>query len=208
MKFLAAASGLLLAVTGTIAQLTAPMQNYNVSSPVSNGPYVAGRILPCTVDVFANVPSGNPWFIFIHKTLTFPQDIALSVSLTSTTNTSISYVITSTLDTSKTSDSFRTKNNVSYYEHSYNYNIPTTITPGTYNVVFLDSKTNTHLDVPITILPVTATSVISSSAGATAGASATSSSQGSIFKSDAASVMSTTSVLSLAAGAAALAIML
>ncbi|KAG0748588.1 hypothetical protein G6F57_002172 [Rhizopus arrhizus] len=192
MKFLAAASGLLLAVTGTIAQLTAPMQNYNVSSPVSNGPYVAGRILPCTVDVFANVPS----------------DIALSVSLTSTTNTSISYVITSTLDTSKTSDSFRTKNNVSYYEHSYNYNIPTTITPGTYNVVFLDSKTNTHLDVPITILPVTATSVISSSAGATAGASATSSSQGSIFKSDAASVMSTTSVLSLAAGAAALAIML
>ncbi|EIE90411.1 hypothetical protein G6F46_012481 [Rhizopus delemar] len=190
MKFLTVASGVLLAVTGTIAQLTAPMQNYNVSSPVSNGPYVAGRILPCTVEVFANVAS----------------DIALSVSLASTTNTSISYVITSTLDTSKTSDSYRTKNNVSYYEHSYNYNIPTTITPGTYNVVFLDSKTNTHLDVPITILPVTATSAISLSAGATAAASATSSSQGSIFKNDAASAMSTTKSIYLAAGAAAAAL--
>lgn len=59
MKFTAIASGIILAASSVAAQLTAPMQNYNVSSPVSNGPYVVGQILPCTIQLFENVMSGT-----------------------------------------------------------------------------------------------------------------------------------------------------
>jgi hypothetical protein len=59
MKFLAIASGVAFAITSVAAQLTSPAQNYNVSSPVSNGPYVMGQILPCTIQLFENVLSGN-----------------------------------------------------------------------------------------------------------------------------------------------------
>lgn len=59
MKFLAIASGLMAVFSAVSAQLTSPMQNYNVSSPVSNGPYVMGQILPCTIQLFENVMSGT-----------------------------------------------------------------------------------------------------------------------------------------------------
>lgn len=59
MKFTAIASGIILAASSVAAQLTAPMQNYNVSSPVSNEPYVVGQILPCTIRLFENVMSGT-----------------------------------------------------------------------------------------------------------------------------------------------------
>lgn len=58
MKFIAIA-GIVAALTSVSAQLTSPMQNYNVSSPVSNGPYVMGQILPCTIQLFENVMSGK-----------------------------------------------------------------------------------------------------------------------------------------------------
>jgi hypothetical protein len=59
MKFSSIATGIVLAITGVAAQVTSPMQDYNVSSPVSNFPYVAGQILPCTWQIFANVNSGK-----------------------------------------------------------------------------------------------------------------------------------------------------
>ncbi|KAI8047956.1 uncharacterized protein B0P05DRAFT_565044 [Gilbertella persicaria] len=192
MKFFAAVSGIALALTSVAAQLTAPMQNYNVSSPVSNGPYVAGQVLPCTIQLFENVVS----------------DIALSISLTSVASSNVSYTIASSVDTSKTSASAKQNGNVTYYEHSVNYNIPTTITPGAYNVVFFDSRTNTHLDVPINVLPVASASVVKS-ASATG---ASSSSSPSIFKgtSDVAAMAPglTTKVIVSLAGVAALAYML
>lgn len=39
------------------AQLMAPTHNYNVSSPVTNGPYVVNQMLPCTYRLFADVDS-------------------------------------------------------------------------------------------------------------------------------------------------------
>lgn len=70
MKFLTIASGVALAITGAAAQLTAPMQNYNVSSPVSNGPYVEGQVLPCTVQLFDNIPSGKDYKVDGYHTYT------------------------------------------------------------------------------------------------------------------------------------------
>ncbi|CAO3668352.1 unnamed protein product [Rhizopus stolonifer] len=188
MKFFAIASGVAFAVTGTLAQLASPTQTYNVSSPVTNGLYVAGQVLPCTVDIFANIAS----------------ELALSVTLTSSTNSSISYVVTSNFDTSK-SGSTKTNNNVTYYEHSYNYNIPTNITTGAYNVIFFDSYTNTNLNVPINVLPVASASVVHSIASSTVAASASATtSQGSVTKHTSAATTMTPSkiMISLAAIAA------
>ncbi|KAK4512773.1 Small subunit (SSU) processome component [Mucor velutinosus] len=166
MKFTAIASGIILAASSVAAQLTAPMQNYNVSSPVSNGPYVVGQILPCTIQLFENVVS----------------DIALSISLDSAAaGSNLTYPIAASVDVSKTTASAKQNGNITYYEHSVNYNIPTTVVPGAYKVVFLDSKTNTHLDVPINVLPAASASAIISAAS-TGAAAATSTSAGSIFK--------------------------
>lgn len=179
MKFLTIISGVALAITSTLAQLTSPMQNYNVTSPVSNGPYVAGQVLPCTVDILDSATA-----------------IALSITLTSTTSTNVSYVIAQNLDTSKSSGTQKTKSNTTYYEHSFNYNIPTNITSGVYNVVFLDSLTNTHLDIPINVLPVASST--SKSASGTGSSSTASNTHGSVFKSSASS-SSINTILSLAA---------
>jgi hypothetical protein len=109
-------------------------------------------------------------------------DIALSISLdSSVAGSNVSYPIAASVDVSKTTASAKQNGNITYYEHSVNYNIPTTVTPGTYNVVFMDSKTNTHLDVPINVLPAASASVIKSAAS-TGAAAATSTSAGSIFK--------------------------
>ncbi|CEG78812.1 hypothetical protein RMATCC62417_13359 [Rhizopus microsporus] len=191
MKFFAIASGFALALTGALAQVTAPMQNYNVTKPIMNGIYVAGQMLPCTVTIFENVPA----------------DISLSVSLVSAANSSTSFVIATTFDTSKSPDSVRTNNNVTYYEHSINYNIPTNIPVGSYKVVFLDSKTNTQTVVPITILPVSSSSVVPSAA-ATGSSGTPSSTNASIFKSDAVTTMYPAKAILFLAAVAALALML
>ncbi|KAI7898904.1 uncharacterized protein BX663DRAFT_523201 [Cokeromyces recurvatus] len=59
MRFFTIISGIVLTIAAATAQVTAPTQNYNVSSPVPNGPYVAGQILPCTIRVLDNIVSGR-----------------------------------------------------------------------------------------------------------------------------------------------------
>jgi hypothetical protein len=43
--------------------------------------------------------------------------------------------------------------NLTYFEHSINFNIPNTVKPGNYHVVFFDKSTNTKLPIPIEIRP-------------------------------------------------------
>lgn len=60
MKFTTIASLVFTAVVTTVsAQITAPTRNYNVTSPVSNGPYVVSQILPCTYRLFSDVDSSG-----------------------------------------------------------------------------------------------------------------------------------------------------
>jgi hypothetical protein len=59
MKLSTLVTGFAFTFTGVICQLTAPMQNYNVSSPVPNGPYVVGQVIPCTIELFENVMTGK-----------------------------------------------------------------------------------------------------------------------------------------------------
>lgn len=60
MKFTSIISSIVIAASfNVIAQTTAPTRNYNVTSPVSNGPYVVNQILPCTYRLFSDVDSSG-----------------------------------------------------------------------------------------------------------------------------------------------------
>lgn len=59
MKFVSMSCLVFAAVVSAAAQITAPTRNYNVTSPVSNGPYVIGQILPCTYRLFSDVDSSG-----------------------------------------------------------------------------------------------------------------------------------------------------
>ncbi|KAI9032926.1 hypothetical protein CLU79DRAFT_728796 [Phycomyces nitens] len=136
MKVLGLASFLFATLAGVSAQLSAPMKNYNVTSPVSNGPYVVGQVLPCTYQLFDEYDTSV---------------LKLQISLTSATNASITLPITTNADISKTTEFSKFEGNYTYYEHSINYQIPTTVAVGQYNVVFLDATTQTKLVVPIEV---------------------------------------------------------
>lgn len=59
MRFTTIISSLVIISFSAIAQTTAPTRNYNVTSPVSNGPYVVNQILPCTYRLFSDVDSSG-----------------------------------------------------------------------------------------------------------------------------------------------------
>lgn len=147
----------------------------------------------------------NYLFIYTKNIFYFILDIQLSISLESAVSTNATYVVAASVDVSKTTASAKKNGNVTYYEHSVNYKIPTTLIPGVYKVVFFDSRTNTHLDVPINVLPVASASVVKNPS-MTGSSTLSPTSPGSIFKSDNGNGVGTMSptkaVLSLACVAA------
>ncbi|KAL0088513.1 hypothetical protein F4703DRAFT_1846832 [Phycomyces blakesleeanus] len=168
MKVLGLVSFLVATVAGVSAQLSAPMKNYNVTSPVSNGPYVVGQVVPCTYQLFNEYDtSGMPHIhiqniIIFFITTTREEEknvktnaiilvLKLQISLESATNSSINFPITTNADISKTTEFSKFEGNYTYYEHSINYQIPSTVAVGQYNVVFLDATTQTKLVVPIEV---------------------------------------------------------
>ncbi|KAI8076432.1 uncharacterized protein B0P05DRAFT_545854 [Gilbertella persicaria] len=157
MKFLA----LVLFTAVASAQITAPTRNYNVTSPVSNGPYVVGQILPCTYRLFSDVDS-SALNLQIDLVPTAPAIVpaapsAANTSANTTINaTSTTITVAATADVSKTDAFIKREGNLTYYEHSINFNIPSTVKPGNYHVVFFDKATNTKLPIPIEIRPAAA----------------------------------------------------
>ncbi|KAI9484490.1 hypothetical protein BDB00DRAFT_774843 [Zychaea mexicana] len=137
------------AAGGAMAQMTAPMKNFNVTSPVSNGPYVAGQILPCTYVLFSEVDSSSLQLQIVLEPVS-------GGASNSTTTAPTTMVIAQSADVSKTDGSAKQNGNMTYYEHSINYSIPKAATPGNYDVVFKDLSTNTDLSVPIEIRPMSA----------------------------------------------------
>ncbi|OBZ80261.1 hypothetical protein A0J61_11690, partial [Choanephora cucurbitarum] len=80
-----------------------------------------------------------------------PSTGTASNSTANATSTIVS--IATNADVSKTDAFIKREGNLTYYEHSINFNIPTAVKPGQYNVVFLDKSTNTKLPIPIEIRP-------------------------------------------------------
>ncbi|KAL7318993.1 hypothetical protein PS15m_002170 [Mucor circinelloides] len=196
MKFVSMSCLVFAAVVTAAAQITAPTRNYNVTSPVSNGPYVIGQILPCTYRLFSDVDS---------SALNLQIDLEATTAGTNTTTIPIA----STADVSKTDAFVKREGNLTYFEHSINFNIPTTVKPGNYNAVFFDKSTNTKLPIPIEIRPAavpTSTGIKTQSTGAPGH----SQSPGSIFAQGAASSITplTTKTLAALVGVAGVAFLL
>ncbi|CAO3627514.1 unnamed protein product [Cunninghamella echinulata] len=180
----------------------APSHTYNVTSPVKSGPYVAGQILPCTYRLFSTIDtSGLDLYITLQITDPIPPPTTISSSNNSTNTTTTTttltlpvngtYVIAEKADVSKTDAFLKQDGNLTFYEHSINFNIPTTVRPGNYKVTFLDRSTNTNLPIPIEIRPAAPTS--SPVNGISPSGSTSSSSPGSIFMNDALSLYSSSS---------------
>ncbi|KAL1933162.1 hypothetical protein VTP01DRAFT_8840 [Rhizomucor pusillus] len=172
------------------AQLMAPTHNYNVSSPVTNGPYVVNQMLPCTYRLFADVDSSSLRLKITLKSLAPPTSPSLSsnttkvtakqtspsatassatasptggVGTSATTNGTI--LIADNADVSKSEASAKREGNLTYYEHSINYQIPSTLPPGPYEVVFYDTSTDAKLSIPIEIRAAALTPSATSSGG-------------------------------------------
>ncbi|ORE10947.1 hypothetical protein BCV72DRAFT_268150 [Rhizopus microsporus var. microsporus] len=155
MKFIYLASFAYAAVVAT-AQLTAPTRNYNVTSPVTNGPYVVGQILPCTYRLFSDVDT---------SALNLEIDLEAApqgVSPQGTNTTTLPIAVSA--DVSKTDAFIKREGNLTYYEHSINFNIPQTVKPGNYHVVFFDKSTNTKLSIPIEIRPAASSTSVGTKA--------------------------------------------
>ncbi|KAI8381251.1 uncharacterized protein BYT42DRAFT_513541 [Radiomyces spectabilis] len=196
MKFLVPLLALCAAVS---AQLTAPTRNYNVTSPVSNGPYVVGQILPCTYRLFSDVDSSALVLqITLEPVIVASSALASSVNATNTTLT-----IAENADVTKTEASVKHEGNLTYFEHSINYNIPAMVKPGNYKVIFSDKSTNTKLPIPIEIRPAAVSTTSNIKASAT-GVTDRSQSSGSIFAEGAAAMLmpeATKTFVALAAAA-------
>lgn len=67
-------------------------------------------------------------------------------------------------DVSKTDAFIKREGNSTYYEHSINFNIPQTVKPGSYHVVFFDKSTNTKLSIPIEIRPAASSTSVGTKA--------------------------------------------
>ncbi|ORZ23174.1 hypothetical protein BCR42DRAFT_319305 [Absidia repens] len=163
MKF-SVATIIAATIAAVSAQVTAPTGVFNVSSPTPNSPYVAQQILPCTYQLFQDVDTTG---------------ITMNINLVSAAaGSNVSLPISTNSDMSKSSNSAKQNGNTTYYEHSVNYMIPTTVAPGDYKVSFVAN--NAPFDIPITILPAASSSLISKSGSAT-GSSGAASTGGSIF---------------------------
>jgi hypothetical protein len=109
---------------------------------------------------------------------------------TNTTTTPIA----ATADVSKTDAFVKHEGNLTYYEHSINFNIPSNVKPGNYFVVFFDKGTNTKLPVPIEIRPAAAPTSSGTKTQNT-GTPGSSQSPGSIFAQGTASSITPTNAL-------------
>ncbi|KAI8070412.1 hypothetical protein BC940DRAFT_365992 [Gongronella butleri] len=157
MKF--AVATMLTAMTAVVSAVTSSTGVFNISSPVDGQTYVIGQILPCTWQILPNID---------------PSGITLNINLVSAAaGSNVSIAIQQGADMSKTNP--MQQGNDTYYEHSVNYAIPSTVLGGNYNVIFDANGAQTKI--PITIQ----TSMTTSSAKPSGTGASASSSSGSIF---------------------------
>ncbi|KAG2173135.1 hypothetical protein INT43_004508, partial [Umbelopsis isabellina] len=144
------------AVNLVVAQVQAPDGSFNVTNPIQGGTFVSGKTLPIVYDLL-----DNPIALELNVYLV-PSD--------STNGNSSEITIKQNADISEDASSMHSQNNETYWEHTINFPLPSTLAAGAYNVVFQDVLSHTNTTVPIMINAVPA----SSSAASMPSASATS----------------------------------
>ncbi|ORY97805.1 hypothetical protein BCR43DRAFT_523919 [Syncephalastrum racemosum] len=122
-----------LVLTGLVFKALADGGDFNITSPLDHGVYVAGQMLPIT-------------YVLLGDTTDLELEIFLKPSseLNSSTVT-----VAQPADVSEDPSSIVTIDNRTYWQHSYNYKIPETAPAGSYYVIFSSFGYNTT--VPISI---------------------------------------------------------
>ncbi|KAH8552475.1 hypothetical protein BGW37DRAFT_519247 [Umbelopsis sp. PMI_123] len=161
MKF--ALVALVSLVNIAFAQVQSPGGTFNVTNPIQGGTFVQGKTLPIVYDLLVN-----------------PINLQLSVYLVSSGSSNLTQLtISQNADVTEDTSSLQNKNGQSYWMHTINFVIPTTIPSGSYNVVFEDAASHTNTTVPITINAAAVSSmssaIMSSSAPPSAAATSASS---------------------------------
>ncbi|CAO3639932.1 unnamed protein product [Cunninghamella echinulata] len=132
------------------AQIESKSGEYNISSPLEDGVYVAGQKLPITY-VITDSGSNLKLNIYFQPTA--------GVNYTS-------LVIAQKADVFEKTGAVVTINGKSYWQHTYNYEIPSNAPAGYYHIVFESVDTNINTTVPVNIRPfvnITATTPVNSS---------------------------------------------
>lgn len=162
------------------AQIPSKSGEFNITSPLDDGVYVAGQQLPISY-VILDSGSSNTW-LSLKKAASpsFFCCIGLSLNIyfqpaPGINNTGA--VIAKNADVSEVAGAVVTINNKYYWQHTYNYAIPPTAPPGSYFVLFESVNTSTNTSVPVIIRPyVNMTTATASSSATAPTASATESS--------------------------------
>lgn len=121
--------------------VTAPHQNFNVTAPIVNGVYVAGQKLPLIYRLLSNRNT-----VGLQMAVTVTAAPPLDANFTTV-------IIADPADVSETIQFAKILDNITYWEHQYNWDIPTTTIPGSYFANFISKDTNTNASIPITIRP-------------------------------------------------------
>ncbi|CDS10858.1 hypothetical protein LRAMOSA11344 [Lichtheimia ramosa] len=116
-------------------------QQFNITSPLDHGVYVAAQKLPITY-VLLGDSSGLELNIYMK-----PVDVNATT-----------VVVAQKADVSEDASSIVTIDNKTYWQHSYNYEIPRSTQAGSYEVVFESVNSQENTSVPITIRPYVSTS--------------------------------------------------
>ncbi|KAI8338043.1 hypothetical protein BC941DRAFT_395801 [Chlamydoabsidia padenii] len=140
------------------AQIPSKSGEFNITSPLDDGVYVAGQQLPIS---YVILDSGSRLSLNIYF------QPAPGINSTGT-------IIAQNADVSEVAGAVVTINGKYYWQHTYNYAIPPTAPPGSYFVLFESVNTNTNTSVPVIIRPyVNMTTVTASSSASASAASAT-----------------------------------
>ncbi|KAF7725893.1 hypothetical protein EC973_009227, partial [Apophysomyces ossiformis] len=127
----------LLLLTSTVSAIVqSPTHQFNVSAPTPGSPYVIGQKLPLIYTIAANTTADN---------------LKLSILLQSVSNPNNTVVIQPDATIAK-AFSYQTQvDGATVYQHQYDYNIPANSVAGEYNVVYLDSISNTNVSISVMI---------------------------------------------------------
>ncbi|CAO3592783.1 unnamed protein product [Absidia cylindrospora] len=130
------------------AQIKSKSGEFNLTSPLEDGVYVAGQQLPITYII---LDSGSRLNLNIYF------QPAPGVNSTGT-------IIAQNADVSEVAGAVVIINGRSYWQHTYNYNLPPNVPQGNFFVIFESVNTNINTSVPVIIRPyVNMTTTIASS---------------------------------------------
>ncbi|OAD08243.1 hypothetical protein MUCCIDRAFT_154866 [Mucor lusitanicus CBS 277.49] len=134
MKFSAIALvGSLIAGASALQNFQTADKQLNISSPLLNGVYIAGQILPLSYTPLS-------------------PNIVLNIYLKGANINESAVALNADTSNDPTSNVPIKVDNMTYYQHSINYAIPTTYPAGNYECIYENVATHTNTSIPISVL--------------------------------------------------------